>query len=124
MTFTADQFTDLARSCHDPDAAQKAADLLNGKLDPDVVLAEDNTGALLLDRDERVMEALDKVLECYGVEDLTPDGEWSPIGLYLNTGDTYSETVFLSEDGEFRLTTWGDELEAWEREQAEEGQPY
>lgn len=119
MKFTADQFSDLTRSCHHRNAATRAAALLNGDLDPDSVL----DGHLMLDHDERVMEALNVVLETYGVEALIPDGCIVPIGVYLNTGDTYSETVFLSEDGEFRLTTWGDELEAWEREQ-EEGWAY
>lgn len=121
MTFTADQFADLTRSCHHRNAATRAAALLNGSIDPDEVL---DGRHFMLDRDERVMEALDIVLETYGVEALIPDGHIAPIGIYLNTGDTYSETVFLSEDGEFRLTTWGDEMEAWEREQAEEGMPY
>lgn len=120
MTYTPDQFADLAITAHDPDAAQKAADLLNGKLEP-----EDVTGNVqMVQHDEWVMIALNKVLDCYGVEALIPDGQMAPIGLYLNTGDTYSLTVVLDEDGEFHLTTWGDFLEAWEREQAEEGQPY
>lgn len=120
MKYTAEMFADLARTAHDPDAADKAAALLNGTLDPDDVLGE----VLMLDHDERVMRALDKVLDCHGVEALIPDGCMAPIGVYLNTGDTYSPTVFLNEDGEFSLTTWGDVLEAWEREQAEEGEGY
>jgi len=116
MTFTADQFADLARTAHDPDAAVKAAALLNGDLDPDTVL----DSVLMLDTNERIMEALDTVLDCYGVEAITPDGCIYPVATYLNTGDAYTSTVVLTEDGEFLLTTWGDFLEEWEREQEEE----
>lgn len=120
MTYTPEMFDDLARTAHNPNAAELAAGLLNGTVDPDTLL----DGVLMLDRDERVMEALNRVLDCYGVEALTPDGCIHPIGVYLNTGDTYSLTVVLDEDGEFHLTTWGDFLEGWEREQAEEGEGY
>jgi hypothetical protein len=116
MTFTADQFADLARTAHDPDAAEKAAALLNGTLDPDTVLGR----VLMLDRNESIMEALNTVLDCHGVEAITPDGCIYPVATYLNTGDTYCLTVVLTEDGEFLLTSWGDFLEDWEREQAEE----
>lgn len=120
MKYTAEMFDDLARTAHDPDAAKKAAGLLNGDIDPDTVLDR----VLMLDHNERVMEALNKVLDCHGVEGLTPDGAIYPIGCYLNTGDTYSPTVVLDEDGAFHLTTWGDFLEGWESEQAEEGEGY
>jgi len=120
MKYTAEMFTDLSRTAHDPEAGEKAAALLNGTLDPDTVLES----VLMLDRNERVLEALNKVLDCHGVEGITPDGSVYPIGAYINSGDTYSLTVVLDEDGEFHLTTWGDFLEAWEREQAEEGEGY
>ena len=120
MKYTAEMFADLARSCHDPEAAEKAAGLLNGTVDPDTIL----DSILVLDHEELVLEALDKVLECHGVEALTPDGSIYPIASYVNTGDTYTTTIILDEDGEFHVTSWGDFLEAWEREQAEEGQPY
>jgi len=117
MHYTAEMFADLARTAHDPEAAEKAAALLNGSLDPDTVL-----GRLLhLDRNERILEALNMVLDCHGVESLTPDGSIYPIGAYVNTGDTYTTTIILDEDGEFHVTSWGDFLEAWEREQAEGG---
>lgn len=116
MTYTAEQFTDLARSCHDPEAAEKAAGLLNGDIDPDSILE----ATLLLDHDELILEALNVILECHGVEGLTPDGCMAPIGAYVNTGDTYATTVILDEDGAFHVTSWGDFLEAWERDQGPE----
>lgn len=116
MKFNAEMFADLARSCHDPDAAEKAAGLLNGTVDPDTVL----DSVLVLDHEELVMEALDKVLECHGVEALRVDGCLAPIGTYLNTGDPYVTTVVLDEDGEFHVTCYGDFVEAWEQEQGPE----
>ena len=115
MEFNAEMFADLARSCHDSDAAEKAAGLLNGTIDPETVLGE----VLMLDDEELILRAVDKVLECHGVEALIPDGVVYPIGAYVNTGDSYGTTVVLDEDGVFHLTSWADFLEAWESEQDE-----
>lgn len=118
MIFTADQFADLARTAHDPEAAEKAAALLNGELDPDTVLDR----VLMLDHNERVMEALNEVLDCHGVEAIRSEGEWDRyygdvVAVYLNTGDTYCTTVLLDTEGEFHVTSYGDWLEAFEQEQ-------
>jgi len=115
MKFTASMFADLALTAHDPDAAKKAAAILNGTLEPDAVLQR----GWMLPADELKLEALNELLDCYGVESYTPEGEMSPAALYLNAGNMYNETVLLDEFGEFHLMPWGDFVEAYEREAEE-----
>lgn len=118
MKFTAKQFEQMAYTAHDPNAAEKAAAILNGSLDPRTVV-HDPFARRRLPASELKLEALNLLLEFHGVESLVPDGEVKPIALYLNAGDAYAETVVLV-NGEFHLTTWGDYLEEWERAQAAE----
>jgi hypothetical protein len=127
MAWTLEMFASLARTARDPEAAEKAAALLNGELDPESV---DETAAWIRQCYHRpsdaelMMHALDVVLDTYGVEPIRVEGAWIDsyhgdiIATYLNTGDAYTETVLLESDtGEFKLISWGDWLENWELEQ-------
>ena len=64
------------------------------------------------------MMALDILLEGFGVESILlpfPDRQLY-VAEYVNTGDTYSATIlFETQTGKYRITTWGDWLEAYER---------
>lgn len=105
--FTANQFKSLTRTCKDPEAADKAAAILNdSELDPD-----------------QKLNALDVVLDGFGVEGVRVEGAWIDnyhgdiVASYVNQGDTYTETVVYDhETDEFHVTSWGDWLEAWELE--------
>ncbi len=62
-------------------------------------------------RGEKVMLALNEVLDCYGVE-YVPQGRnsRSPAFEYLNTGDTYALTL-VRFAGTYRVSSWGDIVE-------------
>lgn len=65
-------------------------------------------------------EAFDKaadLLDHFGVEGVSCGDDSMD---YLNTGDTYSETIVLTSDGELLCTTWGNWYENAEREHCEE----
>jgi hypothetical protein len=70
---------------------------------------------------ELVMHALDQLLETSGVEVIEdPADPRQAAALYLNAGDTYTPTIlFDSCTRRYRLTTWGDFVEALEAEQLE-----
>jgi hypothetical protein len=123
MKFTAKHFESLARNAKHVDAAQRSAAILNGKLDPESIedVAKWSRSCYTQPRkSELKMAALDSLLDCHGVESLrSEDGEL--LAKYLNTGDAYTETVLrVEETGEYLLTTYGDFLEEWERENATE----
>lgn len=72
-------------------------------------------------RREQKLEALNELLGTYGVEALRVEGAWVDsyhgdiVASYLNTGDTYSNTLVVdSESGRWRLTSWGNFYEAYE----------
>ena len=119
--FKPEQFAELARTARDPEAAEKAAAILNGTLDPETVEAVDRWVRQCFNRpsdNELKMEALNAVLDCYGVEALrNEDADWDSyhgdiVATYLNTGDTYSTTVLLDREGEFHITSYGDWIES------------
>lgn len=70
---------------------------------------------------DRALEYVDRVIDASGIEAIRGDywvdryyGEI--VGLYVNTGDTYSGTVvYDTEKGRFDVTTWGDWVEKNER---------
>lgn len=64
-------------------------------------------------RIERILSALNELLECHGVETFNSrKSRMHACAEYLNTGDTYSPTILFRHDtGTFRLTTWGDFFE-------------
>lgn len=124
--FIPDQFANLARSARDTRAAHKAAAILNGKLDP-LTVESLPSNIRYFSREEQIMEALNELLECYGVEGLRVEGAWIDnehgdiVAHYLNTGDAYTETVLYDPmKDEFVLTTYGDWLDEWERENKSE----
>lgn len=73
------------------------------------------------------LAALDELLGTYGVEAIQPEGAWvdryygSNVASYLNTGETYAPTLLLDhEQQRWKLTSWGDFLEAWEAKHGQE----
>ena len=57
------------------------------------------------------MECLNETMQGYGVEALGDNMQ--PSALYVNTGDTYSQTLLYSyKSNTIQLTTWGDFAEA------------
>lgn len=68
---------------------------------------------------DRLLCALNQVYETYGVEVINKGDFWdSPIvAEYLNTGDTYETTLVYRHDlGRFQVTTWGDLVEMFDRQ--------
>lgn len=129
-TFKPEMFSELARTAHDPKAAEKAAALLNGDLDPEFIEATADWVRQCYHRprhNELVMHAVNAVLDGHGVEAIRAEHAWVDsfhgdiIATYVNFGDTYCLTVVLdSETGEFILTSWGDFYEGWLAENPEE----
>ena len=59
----------------------------------------------------------------FGIEHIDAgvrDSFTGPEVAYVNTGDTYSETIVRRENGTYALSCWGDELERLEAEHTEE----
>lgn len=64
---------------------------------------------------ELKLEALNEALDGSGVEGLVEDGKL--IASYVNNGDTYSPTILYDhENQEFLITSWGEFLEEWQKE--------
>lgn len=124
--FKAEQFTELARTAHDPEAAEKMAAILNDELDPETIEAvEDHVRQMYNkpDSDHLKMLAFDALFDLHGIEAIRVEGEWVDnyhgdiVATYCNTGDTYALTLLHeSETGALVLTSYGDWLEAWEQE--------
>lgn len=65
---------------------------------------------------ELEMAVIDVLIDGYGVEGITPEGKVYPVAEYVNMGDTYDLTVVYDlENGEYILTSWGDFLSEWEK---------
>lgn len=61
------------------------------------------------------LRAADAAIEGYGGESISCPLR-GLLAVYVNTGDTYSPTLLCNiETGAWRLTTWGDYVEAYER---------
>lgn len=107
-----------------PEVAQKALDLMTGKADPTEYQSVNDwidKCHYLPDDGEQVMEALNELLNGFGVEGITPDGEVHVKADYVNNGDTYRPTIVRDlETDEFMLCGWGDWLEGWEQEHQQE----
>ena len=57
----------------------------------------------------------DKAVEGYGIEAIRCPNR-GLLAVYVNTGDTYSPTLLCNiATGAWRITTWGDYVEAYER---------
>lgn len=71
------------------------------------------------------LQKIDKLLENHGVEAIRSESEndryfGDSIALYSNNGDTYATTILYDiGSGTFQLTTYGDWLEGYERENGE-----
>jgi predicted RNase H-like nuclease len=67
------------------------------------------------------MEAINVVLETYGVESLRDANYWDSyycdhVAIYANMGDTYDTTILYDRDnGRFIVTSYGDWIETEER---------
>lgn len=72
---------------------------------------------------DQILSLANRVLKGHGVEALKSDDAFvdsyfrDTIALYVNMGDTYAPTVvYDTSTGEFEVTSWGDFMEYWERE--------
>lgn len=119
MHYTTQDFADITRCVRDPNAAEKLAALLNGDLDP-----EDAAPGIRFKRMRDpfavgVLRAADVLLDGFGIEAIF-DGDGECVAEYVNTGDTYTGTILWDRDsGEVSLTSYGDWVEAFERERGE-----
>lgn len=124
MKITQKDLAELTRTCKDPQAALKAVKILNGTLDPESIEAVATWVRRCFHRprkSELKMAALDAVLDGFGVEAITDENTGELLATYVNQGDTYTTTIVRNaRTGEYLLTSWGDFLEAHEREAAEE----
>ena len=121
MGYTVESFAELARTATDPEAAEKAAAILNGTLDPETVEATEDWVRQCFHRpreSELKMHALNALFDCHGVEAIHNERSYVDsyhgdiIATYLNTGDTYATTVLLeSSTGRFVVTSYGDWVE-------------
>lgn len=110
--------------------ARAAARLLAGELEPDrfPAVRERLRGMWHMPpRAELVLETVNALVGGFGVEGLRIEGAWLDayhgdiVASYVSTGDAYSATVLLDhESGDFVLTTYGDWVEGWEQEHAED----
>ena len=67
---------------------------------------------------DRKMKAVDKALDNHGVEYIR-NRHGDAIAAYSNSGDTYAPTIIRDyATGNYRLTTLGDYVEAYERRHA------
>lgn len=67
---------------------------------------------------ERRMAAIDEVLGTFGVESIAraDSGVFeAPLLTYCNAGDTYAATIVRHRGGSYRISSWGDAVEALER---------
>ena len=71
--------------------------------------------------DNRGLTCANKLLEGYGIETIgLPDGCFNNCQepdleiRYVNMGDTYDVTL-CKVDGRYRVSSWGDVVEAWDR---------
>jgi len=97
---------------------KKGLALINGRVSPDIYTSVKRLlkQSYLLRYDERVMIALNEVLECHGVETVLVGGDRGYFD-YLNTGDMYTATVVYRNDLRKRwdITDIGTLIEMYER---------
>lgn len=63
----------------------------------------------------KAQHAADKAIQGHGVESIRCPSR-GLMAVYVNTGDTYSATLLCNiSTGAWRITTWGDYVEAFER---------
>jgi len=68
-------------------------------------------------RIEETLAECNVLLNAHGVECITARvGGWDPLVEYVNMGDTYVCTIMFDHvSGTFKVTSWGDWLETYER---------
>ena len=101
-----------------PDTARIVRGLCTGDIDPDSYCRAWIRQCYHYPREsDRIMEALNSVLDGHGVESIQ-GRKWldnyhgDHCACYVNMGDTYDATILLDYDtGNYRLTTWGDYVE-------------
>ena len=71
---------------------------------------------------EKVLEALNEVLEGYGTEAMHSEDMWvnsywrETAFAYVNQGDTYTATIcYIPDEERFVVSCWGDLMESFER---------
>ena len=114
----------------DRDKAGQVIGLISEEIDPGEYESVENWERQLYNPPrevERIMHALNEVIEGYGIEGIEVEDAYVDsyhhgfIADYINTGDTYNPTIVLdNSNNEFILTTWGNFLQAYEEEQAQE----
>lgn len=106
MKITTDnKFRDLVSWNDLPAKAQKEFDYI-GEAD-----ADDLRFVCYKGGSERVMCALNEILNGHGIESLVPTDSDRPSYDYVNMGDTYNVTILMRDDGKFIVTCWGDIVE-------------
>jgi hypothetical protein len=116
--------TECLELCEDQDAAELLHAILNGERDPREVDSCDSWVRQCYHEPslvEQQLEAANGLMNCHGVEAILSEGSWGECLMsYVNTGDTYAPTlVFDAEEHDFMVTSWGDWVEAYEREHGE-----
>lgn len=61
-------------------------------------------------RTARILACLDELLETHGVEPIWGSDPFHPVAEYLNTGETYAQTLLFT-GRSFLLTSWGEWIE-------------
>jgi hypothetical protein len=76
---------------------------------------------------DRVLDLANELLQGHGVEAIQDERAhvdsyyFNIIGLYVNMGDTYNQTVVYDTDEQvFQVTDWGDFYDCWAQEQEEQ----
>jgi hypothetical protein len=98
----------------DDDQVNKVRGLMEGVLDPEEVSEATAKWVRSCYNEpsdsEKIMSAINDVIECHGVESLSSNGD--VVATYCNTGDTYKPTVmYLEKECRFRIMSWGDYAE-------------
>ncbi len=107
----------------DRETAKQIRGVIAGTIDPETIpdVSEWVLKCFNRPRDhEIVFDALNRLMETYGIEGLENDANYIDSYfqhfnfLYLNTGDTYKNTIIFDCDTfKYFIGTWGDIVESW-----------
>ena len=96
--------------------------LISGDLDPETYASVEAWVRQCYHRpddEEMILCALSEVLGGFGTEGIRAE-DGGTVASYVNMGDSYATTVLLdSASWFFQIGSWGDFVEAWERENEE-----
>jgi hypothetical protein len=132
-----DEAVDVAFEAASREASTRTASILSSQLNQSFPQLSDREANKLVsklnkangdpDAADAALETADAMLDGMGVEPLTPENAYvdryynNIVALYVNMGDTYAPTILYDTEYEqFMVTSWGDFLEGWEKEQAAE----